>query len=148
MTSEGPAGTDHTVVKLQSVLERVFGYTVFRPNQAPIIQTILQGKDAFAVLPTGGGKSLCYQLPTLVTSGTTLVVSPLLALMKDQIDAAGVRGIRAASVNSSQAVATNDEALRRLLGGELDLFYVSPRKAVESNVQRQPKKGEAEPNCS
>ncbi|MGD0281388.1 MAG: DEAD/DEAH box helicase, partial [Dissulfurispiraceae bacterium] len=82
-------------------LKTVFGFQAFRPNQESIIRNILDGRDVFAVMPTGGGKSLCYQLPATVMQGTAIVISPLISLMKDQVDAAVENGISAAFMNSS-----------------------------------------------
>ena len=89
----------------RGVLEKTFGFPSFRPNQEVIIQAILDGRDVFAAMPTGGGKSLCYQLPAMMLSGLTVVISPLVALMKDQVDAAVETGIPAAFLNSSQTSA-------------------------------------------
>ena len=86
---------------LFDTLHKVFGFHSFRPNQENIVRAILDGRDVFAVMPTGGGKSLCYQLPAVLLSGTCVVISPLIALMKDQVDGARANGIRAAYLNSS-----------------------------------------------
>ena len=95
------------------VLNRVFGFPGFRPHQEDIVQAIQGGRDVFAVMPTGGGKSLCYQLPSRVLPGTTLVISPLIALMKDQVDAACKIGLRAAYINSTQTEAERAEVINR-----------------------------------
>src|SRR5713101_9937728 len=87
--------------ELRSALKRYFGFESFRPLQEEIIRDALAGKDVFAVLPTGGGKSLCFQLPALVRPGLTVVVSPLIALMKDQVDALTASGVPATFLNSS-----------------------------------------------
>ncbi len=81
------------------ILQTKFGYTAFRNSQEEIIQTVLNGRDAFVLMPTGGGKSLCYQIPGIVMDGLTVVISPLIALMKDQVDALRINGIRAACFN-------------------------------------------------
>ena len=86
---------------LLEALKRYFGYTVFRPLQEQIIQDVLAGRDVLALLPTGGGKSLCYQLPSVIRPGLTVVVSPLIALMKDQVDAMRTAGVAATCLNSS-----------------------------------------------
>ena len=88
-------------MNLSRELKRHFGFASFRPNQEEIVQAILAGRDVFAALPTGGGKSLCYQLPALLRDGLTVVVSPLISLMKDQVDAARENGIPAAFLNST-----------------------------------------------
>ncbi|MBC8552589.1 MAG: DEAD/DEAH box helicase, partial [Candidatus Brocadiales bacterium] len=86
---------------MRNTLKKVFGFQSFRPNQETIIKNILDKKDVFAVMPTGGGKSLCYQLPARMMKGTTVVISPLISLMKDQVDAAIENGMSAAFLNSS-----------------------------------------------
>ena len=86
---------------VHDILRTVFGFASFRPNQEAIVKNILDRKDVFAVMPTGGGKSLCYQLPALLLEGTAVVISPLISLMKDQVDAAKENGIAAAFLNSS-----------------------------------------------
>ena len=94
-----PAGPAPTALE---VLGRVFGYDAFRGDQAEIIQTVIDGGDALVLMPTGGGKSLCYQIPALVRRGTGVVVSPLIALMQDQVDALAAVGLRASYLNSTQ----------------------------------------------
>ena len=111
-------------------LKRVFGFTSFLPDQETIILNILNKKDVFAVLPTGGGKSLCYQLPSKIMPGTTVVISPLISLMKDQVDAAQENGISAAYLNSSLNPAERSEVYRNLKGGELELLYIAPERFV------------------
>jgi ATP-dependent DNA helicase RecQ len=110
------------------VLEKTFGYDSFRGQQAEIIQTIIDGGDALVLMPTGGGKSLCYQIPALVRGGTGIVISPLIALMQDQVDALSAVGARAEFLNSTQS---SDERLRvetAFLAGELDLLYLAPER--------------------
>jgi len=109
-----------------NLLKTHFGYSRFRRNQESIINDILSGNDVLTIMPTGGGKSLCFQLPALVFSGTTIVISPLIALMKDQVDALLANGIAAAYYNSSQEPNTQNETLKILQRGELKLFYVAP----------------------
>lgn len=111
-----------------STLKKQFGFSSFRPHQEEIVSAILAGRDVFAALPTGGGKSLCYQLPALLTEGVTVVVSPLISLMKDQVDAARENGIAAAFLNSSLDPASFRESWRALAAGELRLLYVSPER--------------------
>jgi ATP-dependent DNA helicase RecQ len=110
------------------LLERHFGFDTFLPGQEQVIQAVLEGHSAAAVFPTGGGKSLCYQLPALALEGLTVVVSPLIALMKDQIDALTARGIRAQRLDSTLSGDEYRETLRALRAGELQLLYVAPER--------------------
>jgi ATP-dependent DNA helicase RecQ len=114
----------------ETTLAEVFGYHEFRPHQAEIIDTVIAGRDAFVLMPTGGGKSLCYQLPALHRDGVTIVVSPLIALMKDQVDALRANGVAAAYLNSSLSAEESREVLGALRAGELDLLYVAPERLV------------------
>ncbi len=109
-------------------LKRVFGFQDFRPNQEAIIKNILNKKDIFAVMPTGGGKSLCYQLPGKIMNGTTVVISPLISLMKDQVDAAVENGISAAFLNSSLKPQDMAGVYHMLRSHALELFYISPER--------------------
>ncbi|NHQ59262.1 DNA helicase RecQ [Chlorobium sp. BLA1] len=113
---------------LFDTLRKVFGFREFRPNQEKIVRAILDKRDVFAVMPTGGGKSLCYQLPAVLLSGTCMVISPLIALMKDQVDGARANGIRAAFLNSSQLHEERESVMRELLSNSLDLLYVAPER--------------------
>ena len=115
---------------IEATLAEIFGYPEFRPHQAEIIEHILGGGDAFVLMPTGGGKSLCYQLPALHRPGVAIVVSPLIALMKDQVDALRANGVAAACLNSSLSAEESREVLRALRSGELDLLYVAPERLV------------------
>ncbi|MEL6568079.1 MAG: DNA helicase RecQ [Pseudomonadota bacterium] len=108
------------------LLKRVYGYDAFRGLQAPVIEDVLAGRDVMAILPTGGGKSLCYQIPALVRGGCGLVVSPLIALMADQVDALKALGVRAERLDSSMDPAARGDALAAARAGEMDLIYVSP----------------------
>src|SRR2546425_5082833 len=110
------------------LLEKHFGFTQFRPGQREVIEALESRKAALAVFPTGGGKSLCYQLPALAFPGVTLVVSPLIALMKDQIDVLRGRGIAAARLDSSLSAAEAREIGAALRAGELKLLYVAPER--------------------
>ncbi|WP_430909237.1 DNA helicase RecQ [Maribacter sp. 2-571] len=112
--------------KLNSLLKTHFGYDTFRVGQLPIIEHVLAKKDVLAIMPTGGGKSLCFQLPALALPGTAIVVSPLIALMKDQVDALQANGIAAAYYNSSQSPETQERIRAELQGGKLKLFYLAP----------------------
>ncbi len=114
--------------ELETSLRKVFGFPSFRPNQREIVQAILSGRDVFAALPTGGGKSLCYQLPAVVRDSLTVVVSPLLALMKDQVDGAQEDGIPAAFLNSTQTPDQARDVWRELGGGRIRLLYISPER--------------------
>ncbi|MCX2680080.1 DNA helicase RecQ [Galbibacter sp. EGI 63066] len=108
------------------LLKKYFGFDAFLPNQEAIINSILDRKDLLGIMPTGGGKSVCFQLPALQLSGTAIVISPLIALMKDQVDALSANGIPAAFYNSSQATETQNETLKKLQAQELKLLYVAP----------------------
>ncbi len=110
------------------VLRRVWGYGSFRGEQAAIIDTVVAGGDALVLMPTGGGKSLCYQVPALVRDGTGVVVSPLIALMQDQVDALSALGVRAGFLNSTQDSHERRSVERALLAGELDLLYLAPER--------------------
>lgn len=109
-------------------LTSVWGYDAFRGEQAEIIETVTRGDDALVLMPTGGGKSLCYQIPALVREGTGVVISPLIALMHDQVDSLEQLGVRAAFLNSTQSIEERRDVERRLLGGELDLLYLAPER--------------------
>jgi ATP-dependent DNA helicase RecQ len=108
------------------VLRRTFGYAAFRGSQREIIDHVVQGGDALVLMPTGGGKSLCYQIPALVRPGVGVVISPLIALMQDQVDALQALGVRAGFLNSSQDFAARRQVETAFLSGELDLLYLAP----------------------
>ena len=112
----------------RDLLARHWGFPDFRPSQRRVVQSILAGRDALGVLPTGGGKSLCFQVPALVLDGLTIVVSPLLALMQDQVGALTARGIPAAALNSLLKAPQQAEVMDRVRAGELKLLYVSPER--------------------
>ena len=120
--------TPYNPLEWDKALRQIFGFPDFRPHQEAIVRAIAAGRDVFAVMPTGGGKSLCYQLPSRMLPGTTLVISPLIALMKDQVDAARKIGLEAAFLNSSQTEAERREVAGRLQQGSLDLLYVAPER--------------------
>src|SRR5947209_19499490 len=115
-------------MELSSVLRQRFGFHEFRPAQKQVIDAVMAGKNSLAVMPTGGGKSLCYQLPSLVLPGLTLVVSPLIALMKDQVDALTVRGVRATLLNSTLDPSEQHARLLEIEAGRFDLVYVAPER--------------------
>ena len=112
------------------ILRRVFGYPAFRGDQAEVVAHLVGGGDALVLMPTGGGKSLCYQIPALLRPGVGVVVSPLIALMQDQVDALLLAGVRAAFLNSSLDFDSVVDTERRLMRGELDLVYVAPERLL------------------
>ncbi|MGE0698036.1 MAG: DNA helicase RecQ [Hyphomicrobiaceae bacterium] len=118
----------------QRILESVFGYRSFRLEQAAIIETLVGGRDALVLMPTGGGKSLCYQIPALVRAGVGIVVSPLIALMQDQVDALKELGVRAAFLNSSLERQAQREVEAGLQNGTLDIVYVAPERLVQDRT--------------
>ena len=113
---------------IHAALRRVFGFGSFRPNQEEVVRAILAGRDVLAIMPTGGGKSLCFQFPSVMLDGVCVVVSPLLSLMKDQVDSAREMGIRAATLNSTTPKSEASDTSRALHAGQLDLLYVSPER--------------------
>ncbi|WP_285104478.1 DNA helicase RecQ [Promicromonospora sp. MEB111] len=118
------------------VLRSVFGYDAFRGEQQEIIETVTNGGDALVLMPTGGGKSLCYQIPALVRQGTGVVISPLIALMQDQVDALEALGVRAGFLNSTQDADQRRQVEQAYRSGELDLLYLAPeRLGVESTAR-------------
>lgn len=117
------------------ILKTKFGYESFRFNQEEIIKTIFAKRDAFVLMPTGGGKSLCYQIPALLFDGVTVVISPLIALMKDQVDALRLNGIKAAYINSSLDSEEIFDIYKQLNNNEIKLLYVSPERLLGNNQQ-------------
>jgi len=113
---------------LFNTLNAVFGFQSFRPNQESIVKAVLRGADVFAVMPTGGGKSLCYQLPAAMMQGTAVIISPLISLMKDQVDAAVENGISAAFMNSSMNAEEVSSVYRMLSAGRIKLLYIAPER--------------------
>ncbi|WP_456407015.1 DNA helicase RecQ [Thiolapillus sp.] len=126
MISQGQAG---------EILEQVFGYPSFRPSQQEIVETLVQGRDALVLMPTGGGKSLCYQIPSLIRPGVGIVVSPLIALMQDQVLALRQQGVAAAALNSSLAPEEARQIQQQLLNGDLQLLYVAPERLMSDGFQ-------------
>ena len=122
--------------KAKKVLKKTFGFDSFRPTQKKAIASVLSGKDTFVLMPTGGGKSLCYQIPALVFEGTTIVVSPLIALMKDQVDSLVANGVNARYLNSSMELAEQQEVLDAFKSGLLDLVYVSAERLLSPEFLR------------
>ncbi|MBM4330834.1 MAG: RecQ family ATP-dependent DNA helicase [Deltaproteobacteria bacterium] len=123
-----PADGEDRFQKAQFLMEKVFGFRNFRPGQEEILEAFLSGEDTLVIMPTGGGKSLCYQLPALVLPGVSLVVSPLIALMKDQVDTLRVRELPAISIHSLMGLGEQEEALREIAAGAYKLIYVSPER--------------------
>ncbi|WP_404840895.1 RecQ family ATP-dependent DNA helicase [Alkalilimnicola ehrlichii] len=122
--------------RARAVLRDVFGYEDFRGQQAAVIQHVGEGGDGLVLMPTGGGKSLCYQIPALIRDGVGIVISPLIALMQDQVYALQQSGVRAAYLNSTQTLDEGREIERLLLRGELDLLYLAPERLANPRVQQ------------
>lgn len=120
-----------------TVLQTVFGYQAFRAHQQAIIEDLLAGDDCFVLMPTGGGKSLCYQIPALMLPGTAIVISPLIALMQDQVSALKAYGVKAAYYNSTLDFDAADQVLMQLHTGQLDLLYVSPERLLNDSFLKQ-----------
>lgn len=129
-TTEEKNNTMKEKTKLRTTLKKYFGYEKFRPLQEEIIMSILNGEDNLVIMPTGGGKSICFQLPAILLEGLTLVISPLIALMKDQVDALNANGISAAYVNSSQTTSENGAIIEKVISKEIKLLYLAPESLV------------------
>lgn len=119
--------------KAKEVLHNVFGYQSFRQGQEEVIQAILSGQDCLVIMTTGGGKSLCYQVPALCLDGLTLVISPLISLMKDQVDQLLTNGVEAGYLNSTQSIEEQQYVEQKAISGQLKLLYISPEKAMGSH---------------
>ena len=117
-------------MEIHSILKRFFGYESFRPNQLEIIENAMSGNDSLVLMPTGGGKSICYQIPALALPGTTIVVSPLISLMKDQVETLKANGIEAAALNSDNTADSDTIIRRKCMDGDMKLLYVSPEKLL------------------
>ncbi|MCW9029895.1 MAG: DNA helicase RecQ, partial [Gammaproteobacteria bacterium] len=118
----------------QEILQNTFGYDAFRHHQADIIQSLLKGEDALVLMPTGGGKSLCYQIPAMVRDGVGIVISPLIALMQDQVDALQQLGIHSAFLNSTMENEEQQKTEQQLINGEIDLLYVAPERLMTNRM--------------
>jgi ATP-dependent DNA helicase RecQ len=121
-----------SIARAKEILKNQFGYDSFRLNQEQAIETVLAGKDCVVLMPTGGGKSLCYQIPALILDGLTVVVSPLIALMKDQVDALRANGINAAFLNSTLTSREQTEVFQAVRAGKIRLLYVAPERLLQS----------------
>lgn len=131
-----PAGVRSTrMARAQELLQQHFGYPDFRAPQRRVIDSVLSGRDTLAVLPTGGGKSICFQIPAMVLDGFTLVISPLISLMQDQVDAASARGLPAAALNSTLSRQRQQEIHADLEAGRLKLLYTSPERLAKLGPQ-------------
>ncbi|MEM7099626.1 MAG: DNA helicase RecQ [Pseudomonadota bacterium] len=127
---EQPSHTDRAL----EILRHTFGYEAFRGHQADIINTVCEARDSLVLMPTGGGKSMCYQIPALLSDGTGVVVSPLIALMQDQVSALQASGVDAAFLNSSQSTQEQAQVIERLRSGYLDLLYVAPERLLQEST--------------
>ena len=114
--------------KVLNILQKYYGYKSFRKGQENIITSILQGEDVLAIMPTGGGKSLCYQIPALCLDGITIVISPLISLMKDQVDSLVTMGINACYINSSLSSEDYNNILQGIINDEYKIIYVAPER--------------------
>ena len=116
---------------LRTDLKRIFGYNEFRGDQEKIIHNILAGKNTFVIMPTGAGKSLCYQLPAIISEGTTIVISPLIALMKNQVDQMMALGVSAKFLNSTLTKTEIKKVKQEVISGEVKLLYVAPESLIK-----------------
>lgn len=117
------------------ILQKTFGYPAFRLHQEAVIASVLQNRDTFVLMPTGGGKSLCYQIPALLLDGVAIVISPLIALMKDQVDALRANGVAAACINSTLPVDEHETILAKARSGALKLLYLAPERLLGNNAE-------------
>src|SRR5215471_14314265 len=125
-----------SVVDLLATLHQYFGHTSFRAGQEDLVRAVIDGHDVLAVMPTGSGKSLGFQLPSLLLRGTTLVVSPLISLMKDQVDELNRRGIRAAALHSALPAGVRQQTMQAAQRGEFQLLYVAPERFASDQFVR------------
>ncbi|WP_406696823.1 ATP-dependent DNA helicase RecQ [Singulisphaera sp. Ch08] len=127
-----------TASRLDSITRKLrehFGFRRFRPGQAEVVQAAMEGRDMIVIMPTGSGKSLCFQLPALALTGTTIVVSPLIALMKDQTDALTERGIKAVAINSTLSPRLQQEAIEAMIAGRIELVYTTPERLADGEFR-------------
>ena len=125
-----PVSSSHAATDPLAVLNRIYGYPAFRGRQAEVVNQVVSGGDAVVLFPTGAGKSLCFQVPALCRDGVGIVVSPLIALMRDQVEALKQLGVRAAALNSSLSREEFMDVRNAINSGELDLLYVTPERIV------------------
>ena len=121
----------NSIENCRQLLRKIYGFDGFRPGQEEIIKSALEGRDSLVIMPTGSGKSLCYQIPALVKQGVCVVVSPLIALMQDQVSALSQLGVSAAFLNSTLAPRFQREVLDDLSSGRLNLLYIAPERLME-----------------
>src|SRR3712207_6289503 len=124
-------GVTKELPKLRRTMREVFGFRSLRPGQEEVIRSVLSGRDTLAIMPTGAGKSLCYQLPALHLPGTTVVVSPLISLMKDQVDKLSDAGVEAAQVNSALTESERRENIEQFTGAGSDLLFTTPERLAD-----------------
>src|SRR4030042_3033653 len=120
--------SDSPLRHARQLMERVFGFREFRPGQEAVLDAIFSGEDTLVVMPTGGGKSLCYQLPAFLLPGVSIVISPLIALMKNQVDSLRIRDLPAVSIHSLMGMREQEQALKRISTGYYKIIYVSPER--------------------
>ncbi|MYE13217.1 MAG: DEAD/DEAH box helicase, partial [Gammaproteobacteria bacterium] len=129
-----PVNSSPEIERARELLRTVYGYPGFRGRQEDVVRTVTEGRDALVLMPTGGGKSLCYQLPALLRDGVGVVVSPLIALMQDQVAALRQLGVRASFLNSSLPPREQGEVIGNLTAGRLDLLYLAPERLLQEET--------------
>ena len=125
----------YVVVSAKTLLKDVFGFKKFRPGQREIIDAVACGENVLAIMPTGGGKSLCFQLPALLNDGLTIVISPLIALMRDQVRGLKAVGVVAAAITSGNTQEEVDQVFSQIISGDLKLLYLAPERLVSRKIQ-------------
>src|SRR5271163_3088083 len=126
--------TSTQLTDLQEIIARYWGIASLRPLQEPAMMAVLAGRDSLVVLPTGGGKSLCYQAPAVLRGDTTVVISPLISLMKDQVDGLKSSGVKAIQLDSSQTPAERHGHLQDIRNGNIRLLFVSPERLIQTDL--------------